>query len=55
LQEPGELQMRELSIALALVEMASEESARLGDVRVEALHVRIGPLSVSSGSASFLV
>ena len=37
--------MHELSIALALVEMASEESARLGDVRVEALHVRIGPLS----------
>jgi hydrogenase nickel incorporation protein HypA/HybF len=37
--------MHELSIALALVEMASEESVRLGDVRVDALHVRIGPLS----------
>jgi len=37
--------MHELSIALALVEMASEESARLGAVRVDALHIRIGPLS----------
>lgn len=37
--------VHELSIALSLVELASEEAGRLGDVRVEALHVRIGPLA----------
>jgi hydrogenase nickel incorporation protein HypA/HybF len=37
--------MHELSIALALVDAASEERRRLGDVRVEALHVRIGQLA----------
>ena len=37
--------MHELSIALSLVELASEEAGRLGDVRVEAVHVRIGPLA----------
>jgi hydrogenase nickel incorporation protein HypA/HybF len=38
-------QMHELSIAMSLVELASEEAARLGNVRVEALHLRLGPLS----------
>ena len=37
--------MHELSIALSLIEGATEEAARLGNVRVEALHLRIGPLS----------
>lgn len=37
--------MHELSIALSLVELASEEAGRLGDVRVDAVHVRIGPLA----------
>jgi hydrogenase nickel incorporation protein HypA/HybF len=37
--------MHELSIALSLVEQAAEEAGRLGDVRVDALHLRLGPLS----------
>jgi hydrogenase nickel incorporation protein HypA/HybF len=37
--------MHELSIAMSLIEVASEEAARLGAARVHALHVRIGPLS----------
>lgn len=37
--------MHELSIALALIDAASEERQGLGDVRVEALHVRIGRLA----------
>ena len=37
--------MHELSIALSLVELASEELARLGDVRLGAVHVRVGTLS----------
>jgi hydrogenase nickel incorporation protein HypA/HybF len=37
--------VHELSVAVSLVEMASEKAASLGDVRVEALHVRLGPLS----------
>jgi hydrogenase nickel incorporation protein HypA/HybF len=36
--------MHELSIAVSLIEMATEEAERLG-VRVEALHLRLGPLS----------
>jgi hydrogenase nickel incorporation protein HypA/HybF len=36
--------MHELSIAVSLIEMASEEAERLG-VRVEALHLRLGALS----------
>lgn len=36
--------MHELSIALSLIDMASEEAERLG-VRVEALHLRLGALS----------
>lgn len=37
--------MHELSIALSLVEAASEKAESLGCARVEALHVRVGPLS----------
>ena len=37
--------MHELSIAMSLVEMAAEKAAALGDVQVEALRVRLGPLS----------
>jgi hydrogenase nickel incorporation protein HypA/HybF len=37
--------MHELPIAVALVEMACEKVVELGDVRVEALHLRLGPLS----------
>jgi hydrogenase nickel incorporation protein HypA/HybF len=37
--------MHELSIALSMIEMATEEAARRGGVRVNALHVKLGPLS----------
>ena len=37
--------MHELSIALSMIELATEEAERLGGVRVEALHLRLGPLS----------
>ncbi len=37
--------MHELSIALNIVEIASGEARRLGDVRVEAVHLRLGALS----------
>jgi len=37
--------VHELSVALSLVEVASEAASRLGAVRVEALHVRLGALS----------
>jgi hydrogenase nickel incorporation protein HypA/HybF len=37
--------VHELSIALSLVELASEEAGRQGDVRVEALRVRLGTLA----------
>ena len=37
--------VHELSIAMSLVELASEEAGRLGDVRVEAVHLRVGPLA----------
>jgi len=37
--------VHELSIALSLVEAACEAAAPLGNVRVEALHVRLGALS----------
>src|SRR5512140_2336057 len=37
--------MHELSIAMSLVEAAAEEAARLGDVQILAVHVRIGALS----------
>ena len=37
--------MHELSIALDLVEICAAEAARLGNVRIDAVHVRIGRLS----------
>jgi len=37
--------MHELSIAMSLVEVSCEELERQAGTRVEALHVRIGPLS----------
>jgi hydrogenase nickel incorporation protein HypA/HybF len=37
--------MHELSIALSMIEMATEEAERRGAVRVNALHLRLGPLS----------
>lgn len=37
--------VHELSIAVSLVEAACEKAAELGGVRVEALHLRLGPLS----------
>ena len=37
--------VHELSIAVSLVEVACEKAASLGDVRVEALHLRLGALS----------
>ena len=37
--------MHELSIAMSLVEIACEKASGLGDVRVVALHLRLGALS----------
>lgn len=37
--------MHELSIAMSLIDAACEEAERLGNVRVEALHLRLGALS----------
>jgi hydrogenase nickel incorporation protein HypA/HybF len=37
--------VHELSIAVSLVEMACEKASTLGDVEVEALHLRLGALS----------
>ena len=37
--------MHELSIALSMIEMASEEASRYGAARVSALHLKLGPLS----------
>jgi hydrogenase nickel incorporation protein HypA/HybF len=37
--------MHELSIALSMVEMAEEEAARRGGVRVFAIHLKLGQLS----------
>jgi hydrogenase nickel incorporation protein HypA/HybF len=46
--------VHELSIAMSLVDAACEEAERLGDVRVVALRVRLGPLSgVVSDALSF--
>lgn len=43
--QPQLCPVHELSIALSLVEAACEAAAPLGNVRVEALHVRLGALS----------
>jgi hydrogenase nickel incorporation protein HypA/HybF len=45
LLQRGFRDMHELSIALALVDLACEERERLGRVRVEALHLRLGALA----------
>ena len=37
--------MHELSIALSMIEMATEEAERREGVRVNALHLKLGPLS----------
>lgn len=37
--------MHELSIALNILDIAAEESARRGAVAVHAIHLRLGPLS----------
>ena len=37
--------MHELSIALSMIEMATEEAERRGGTRVNALHLKLGPLS----------
>ena len=37
--------VHELSIAVSLVEIACEKAKGLGEVRVEALHIRVGALS----------
>jgi len=37
--------MHELSIALNIAELAEAEAKRLGAVRVNAVHLRLGPLS----------
>ena len=37
--------MHELSIALSMIDMASEEAARRGGARVTALNLKLGPLS----------
>jgi hydrogenase nickel incorporation protein HypA/HybF len=37
--------MHELSIAMSIVDLAAEESARRGGVRVSAVHLRLGALA----------
>jgi hydrogenase nickel incorporation protein HypA/HybF len=37
--------MHELSIALSILEVTEEEAERRGGVQVEAIHLRLGPLS----------
>jgi hydrogenase nickel incorporation protein HypA/HybF len=37
--------MHELSIAMSMVEMAAEEAARRGGVRVHKIHLKLGELS----------
>lgn len=37
--------MHELSIAMSILDIASEESRRHGGARVQAIHVKLGPLS----------
>ncbi len=37
--------MHELSIAMSIVEIASDEARRLGDARVEVVHLTLGELS----------
>jgi hydrogenase nickel incorporation protein HypA/HybF len=37
--------MHELSIAISIIELAQEEAERRGDVRVSAIHLKLGMLS----------
>ncbi len=37
--------MHELSIAMSILDMAEEEAERRGGARVEAIHLKLGPLS----------
>jgi hydrogenase nickel incorporation protein HypA/HybF len=37
--------MHELSIALSILELAEEEAERRGGVHIDAIHLKIGPLS----------
>jgi hydrogenase nickel incorporation protein HypA/HybF len=37
--------MHELSIALSMIEMATEEAASRGGAQVNAIHLKLGPLS----------
>lgn len=37
--------MHELSIALSILEIAEEEAQRRGNAQVEAIHLKLGPLS----------
>ena len=37
--------MHELSIAMSMIEMATEEAERRGSVQISALHLRLGQLS----------
>jgi hydrogenase nickel incorporation protein HypA/HybF len=37
--------MHELSIAMGILELTEEESEKIGGVHVDAIHVRLGPLS----------
>ena len=41
----SETKMHELSIAMSIVDAASEEAARCGARRVNAVHMKLGPLS----------
>jgi hydrogenase nickel incorporation protein HypA/HybF len=41
----GEVTMHELSIAMSIVEMAEEEAAKHGGVRITAVHLKLGALS----------
>ncbi len=37
--------MHELSIAMGILELTEQESAKRGGVHIEAIHLRLGPLS----------
>jgi hydrogenase nickel incorporation protein HypA/HybF len=39
------INMHELSIALSMIEMATEEAQRVNALRINAIHLKIGPLS----------
>ncbi len=47
----GGLIMHELSIAMSIVELAEEESAKRGGARIDAVHLKLGALSGVVGKA----